>query len=337
MEIKDEKKATTILIADDDNSTRILLSNILNEYNVITAENGEDVFEKIRKGRCLPDLILLDVIMLTGINGYQVCMKLKKNPQTSNIPIIFLTIAGNIELEEHGLGIGADDYIVKPIEADRIKARVEKILEQKKQHELEIIKSQSELIFIFGNLVEDRSGETVNHVQRVGQYAVNLGIKAGLSAGEVRVLEIASPMHDIGKIYIPDAVLNKTAELTFKERKLIDTHTQKGFDLLKNSGGELLKAAAVISYQHHERWDGEGYPQGLKAEKIHIYGRIAAIVDAFDAMATWRCYRKAWDKDRIIKEFKKQSGKQFDPKLTELFLEHIDEFFRILKKYPDKN
>lgn len=199
----------------------------------------------------------------------------------------------------------------------------------------EIEQTQKEIIFTMGEIGESRSKETGNHVKRVAEYSKVLALKYGLSPTESELIKMASPMHDIGKVSIPDEVLKKPGKLTDEEFEIIKAHSQTGFDLLKNSNRQILKSAAIIAHQHHEKWNGKGYPQGLKGEEIHIYGRITAIADVFDALASDRCYKKAWELDRVINLFKEERGIQFDPRIVEVFLESLDEILALKEAYAD--
>ena len=199
----------------------------------------------------------------------------------------------------------------------------------------EIEQTQKEIIFIMGEIGESRSKETGNHVKRVAEYSKVLALNYGLSPIESELIKVASPMHDIGKVSIPDDVLKKPGKLTDEEFEIIKAHSQVGFDLLKNSNRQILKSAAIIAHQHHEKWNGTGYPQGLIGEEIHIYGRITAIADVFDALVSDRCYKKAWELDRVINLFKDERGIQFDPKIVEVFLDCLDEILALKEEYAD--
>ncbi|MBN2815873.1 MAG: PAS domain S-box protein [Campylobacterales bacterium] len=188
---------------------------------------------------------------------------------------------------------------------------------------------QKEIIFTMGEIAENRSAETGNHVKRVALYSKVFAKHYGLSEDEIDTLYQASPMHDIGKIAIPDAILNKPSHLTEVEMEIMKTHAQKGYDILKVSARPLFQAAAIIAYHHHEHWDGGGYPRGLIQKEIDIFGRITAIADVFDALGTKRCYKEAWSDDAVFAYLKEQSGRQFEPKLVDIFFEHLDEFLAI--------
>ena len=199
----------------------------------------------------------------------------------------------------------------------------------------EVKDTQKEVIFTMGAIGESRSKETGNHVKRVAEYSRLLAIYYGLPEKKAEILKQASPMHDIGKVAIPDSILKKPDILDEEQRKIMDTHATLGYEMLKHSKRELLQSAAIVAHEHHEKWDGSGYPRGLKGEEIHIYGRITALADVFDALGSDRCYKKAWEDEKIFDLFRKQSGKHFDPKLVEIFFEHVDEFLAIRDKLKD--
>jgi response regulator RpfG family c-di-GMP phosphodiesterase len=214
---------------------------------------------------------------------------------------------------------------------------VEAEIEKNSRLTNEIIVTQREVIATMGAIGETRSKETGDHVLRVGEYAKTLALMAGLSEQEAEELKMASPMHDIGKVGIEDAILNKPGKLTSKEFEVMKEHACLGYEMLNGSKQQLLQTAATIAYEHHERWDGTGYPRGLKGKDIHIYGRITAIVDVFDALGHDRVYKKAWPLESILDFIKKESGTHFDPFLVELFLDNINIFINIQEHYKSKN
>ena len=195
--------------------------------------------------------------------------------------------------------------------------------------------TQREVIYAMGEIGETRSKETGNHVKRVALYSRELALLYGLSSDEAEKLQMASPMHDIGKVGIPDAILNAPRKLTKDEFVIMKTHASLGYDMLKNSNKPILKAAAIVANEHHEKYDGSGYPNATAGEEIHIYGRITAIADVFDALGSERVYKKAWELERILELFKDESGKHFDPKLITLFLDNLDRFLVIRDRFKD--
>ena len=329
----------TVMIVDDSKTIikvlNSLLKNKVNEnLKIIECSSGEEALEKFKTEDINIDLILLDVVM-NGMDGYETCQNLKSNPETEDIAIMFLTSKNEEKDIIKGFEVGGVDYIFKPFREAEFIARVQmqlKLIEFKKQ-EFENI--QSEVLLKVGEIGESRSKETANHVKRVAEYSYVLAKLYGLSEREAKILSSASPMHDIGKVSTPDAILNKSSSLTSDEFKKMQEHTIAGYELFKNSKGEILKAASIVAYEHHEKFNGRGYPRGLKGEDIHIFGRMTALVDVFDALGSDRVYKKAWEDERIIKLFIEEKGEHFDPILVDLFLENISKFQKIRDKLND--
>lgn len=199
----------------------------------------------------------------------------------------------------------------------------------------EIELTQKEIIFTLAETGEMRSKETGNHVKRVSEFCRIIATKSGLDDNQIELLRNASPLHDIGKIAIPDAILLKAGALTDSDREIMKSHTTLGYEMLKHSERRLIKAAASIAYEHHEKWNGKGYPRGLRGNEISLFGRIAAIADVFDALACERVYKKAWPVQKIVTLFQEESGEQFDPDLVPVFLDNIDEMVDIKDKLKD--
>ena len=193
----------------------------------------------------------------------------------------------------------------------------------------EIEQTQKEIIYTLAEAGETRSKETGNHVKRVAEYSRILALAYGIDPHEAELIKLASPMHDIGKIGIPDAVLLKPGRLDHGEFEVMKTHASMGYEMFKHSKRPILRAAAIIAHQHHEKWDGSGYPQALTGEDIHIYGRITAVADVFDALGSERVYKKAWELDRILNLFKDERGRHFEPRLVDLFIEHLPELLKV--------
>ncbi|MCT7605839.1 HD domain-containing protein [Aliarcobacter butzleri] len=222
------------------------------------------------------------------------------------------------------------------LSVDEIETKVQEGLEEIKNLNQEIENTQKEVVFTMGAIGESRSKETGNHVKRVAEYSKLLALYYGLDEKEAELLKQASPMHDIGKVAIPDAILNKPGRFDENEREIMNTHAALGYEMLKHSNRPLLKMAAIVANEHHEKWDGTGYPKGKSGEDIHIYGRITALADVFDALGSDRVYKKAWDDERIFNLFKEERGKHFDPKLVDIFFEHLDEFLKIRETFKDR-
>ncbi|CAG1770468.1 putative cyclic di-GMP phosphodiesterase [uncultured bacterium] len=336
-----------ILIVDDTFANLQLLANMLKGegYKVRPASSGAMALQAVAKKH--PDLILLDIKM-PEMDGYEVCTALKSNPETKGIPVLFISALSDVPDKIKAFNVGGLDYINKPFQFDEVKARVSTHLKLKAYQDRmeeqiaegikeinalnqEIITTQSELIFTLGEICETRSHETGLHVKRVAEYSCLLAELYGCKDAEL--IRQASPMHDIGKVAIPDHILNKPGALTPEEWEVMKTHSQLGYEMLSVSQRPLLQMAATIAHEHHEKWDGSGYPRGLKGEEIHIAGRVSAIADVFDALGSERCYKQCWVLDKILAHFEQQKGKHFDPTLVELFFKHLDQFMVIREKY----
>jgi len=341
-----------ILIVDDIVENIQVAMNILREdsYNFSFAQNGEEALKLIDKHDF--DLILLD-IMMPGIDGYEVCRRIKKQPSLQDLPIVFLTAKADIDSISKGFEVGGVDYIVKPFHSVELLARVKthlnlykakKILKannlslqtklQVEQQRMlsELEENQKSMIFVLTELVESVSDETGKHIRRVAEYSRLLAhYHEAITEEDADVIYHASPMHDIGKMSIPDEILHKNGRLTEEEFEIVKTHTTKAHEYLKIVDRKFMKAADVIAHQHHEKWNGKGYPQGLKGEEIHIYGRIVALADVFDALTHKRVYKDEWSVDKAVAYIKDHSGTQFDPYIVDIFEEHIDEFISISK------
>jgi HD-GYP domain-containing protein (c-di-GMP phosphodiesterase class II) len=217
---------------------------------------------------------------------------------------------------------------------DMSKSIKEGIAEIESLHD-EITNTQKEIIYTMGEIAETRSKETGNHVKRVAEYSYLLAINCGLSKEEASILKLASPMHDIGKVGIPDNILNKPGKLTHEEFDVMKTHAQLGFEMLRHSKKPILQAAAIVSREHHEKYNGTGYPRGLKENEIHIFARITSVADVFDALGSDRVYKKAWEDEKIFNLFKEEKGKHFDPIIIDLFFENIEEIYKIRNMFKD--
>jgi len=337
-------KIFKILVVDDTSRNIQLVGSVLQNqgYGVAFATSGEKALSAVQDYEY--DLILLDV-MMPGLNGYQTCKRIKKLPNGEHTPIIFLTAKTDEESIILGFDSGGIDYVTKPFNKRELLARVETHLKlkdyennlEKKVNFLteEIEATQREVVFTMGAIGETRSKETGNHVKRVAQYCYVFAINYGLSETEANLLREASPMHDIGKVGIPDSILNKPGKLDAEEWEIMKTHAEIGYDMLKFSKRPILQAAASVALSHHEKFDGSGYPKGLVGQDIPIYGRILAICDVFDALGSDRCYKSAWNDKDIWTLIREQSGKHFDPELVDIFFKNIDQFTSIRDELHD--
>jgi len=339
-----------ILIVDDITDNIQVAMNILREqnYQFSFASNGKEALQLVSQHRF--DLILLDV-MMPGIDGFAVCKQIKSEPAFTEIPIIFLTARTDIDSIAKGFKIGAVDYITKPFHAEELIARVTNHLElyaskqllkfnnlslatkvenKEKRIAEEIYQFQTDMVTVLTALMEATSDETGKHIRRVAKFSRLLAYyHPEVTDEDAEVIFYAAPMHDIGKIALPNGILSKPSRLTEEEFLTMQTHTTKAHEFLKHSDRIIMKAADIIALQHHEKWNGKGYPNGLKGKDIHLYGRIVAIADVFDALTHKREYKDVWTVEESVNYIKERRGKQFDPELVNIFVEHLDEFIAI--------
>jgi len=342
-----DKYCADILIVDDTLENLQLLASILKEvgYKVRPASSGKQAIAAIEHRQ--PDLILLDIKM-PEMDGYEVCRLLKSRPETKAIPIIFISALTDLEDKLKAFQVGGLDYISKPFQFEEVKARVWTHLQLKSyQDEMEVkvaegvqnvkllteevIETQREIIFTMGEICETRSHETGMHINRVAEYCYLLANLAG--SEDAWQIKQASPMHDIGKMAISDAILHKPGKLNEEEWKVMRTHAAVGYKMLSVSQRPLLQMAATIAHEHHEKWDGTGYPRGLKGTEISFAGRVTALADVFDALNHKRCYKEAWPIDKVFALLKEQRGKHFDPDLIDLLFASKEEFLKIHEQY----
>jgi putative two-component system response regulator len=339
-----------ILLVDDAKSNVDVLLNALKDtYKLGVSLNGEDAVRFVRQK--MPDLILLDIIM-PGTDGFEVCRRLKNDPLTQDIPIIFITAMDDLNHKTKGFDSGAVDYITKPFDITEVKARVRTHLtlkliqealknqntileEMVRERTLELRKAQIEVINRLGKAAEYRDQHTGTHITRMSKYCRLMGKALGLPREEYDRLDLASTMHDVGKIGISDNILLKPGRLDGNEWDSMRTHTQIGEKLLSGGSSQLLEVARIIAMTHHEKWDGTGYHQQLKGKEIPLVGRITCICDVFDALVSRRPYKDPWPVEQAFEEIKKGSGIFFDPDLVTLFLSLEPEIREIIKANQD--
>lgn len=306
----------TILIVDDEPANLAILRQVLSpEYPLAFARSGTEALKVAAKHR--PALILLDVLM-PGMDGYTVCRKLKENADTANIPVIFVTGLSEVGDETTGFEAGAVDYIVKPISPPTVRARIRTHLSLVSATQLE--QSYHDAINMLGEAGEYKDSDTGLHIWRMAAYSHVLAAAAGWNGMACEQIELAAPMHDVGKIGIPDAILCKPAKLDAAEWEVMQTHTTIGYRILSRSAAPVMQMAATIAHCHHERWDGSGYPRRLAGEDIPEVARIVAIADVFDALTMNRPYKEAWPIERVMENMTTGAGTHFDPRLMDLFM-----------------
>ncbi len=305
----------TILIADDEPLNLDAMRNVLGEeYRLVFARNGIEAVASAQKH--LPLLILLDIEM-PEMDGYAACRQLKEQSKTAHIPVIFVTSLAEIGNEALGFECGAVDYIVKPISPSIVRARVKTHLSLIRSTRLE--QSYRDSIFMLGTAGHYNDTDTGVHIWRMAAFAKELAATVGWSPDVCGTLELAAPMHDTGKIGIPESILRKPAKLDEAEWVVMRKHTTIGHAILSKSDAPVFQLAADVALRHHEKWDGSGYPDGLVGEAIPESARIVALADVFDALTMRRPYKEPWPIERVMATIQEGSGKHFEPRLVEAF------------------
>jgi putative two-component system response regulator len=355
----------TLLVIDDSPDSLALISGLLKDHYRVKVANSGATGLQIALGEPAPDVILLDV-MMDGTDGFEVCRQLKANPATQAIPVIFLTGRTEEPDEELGLGLGAADYIAKPVSPPILMARVATQLQLKASSDFlrskadflenevtrrteELVAAQDTTILAMAMLAETRDLDTGNHIRRTQNYVKTLAghlrghprFAAQLDAHAIAMLFKSAPLHDIGKVGIPDRILLKPGRLTPAEFEIMKTHTTIGYDAIvqaeKATGGpvEYLRVAKEIALSHQEKWDGSGYPQGLAGDAIPLSARLMALADVYDALISTRVYKPGMSHSQAAQVIFQGRGAHFDPDMVDAFIEIQDEFVAIAARFAD--
>lgn len=322
---------TLLLVDDEPTNLQVLRAVLSDQYRLLFARDGDRALHLARAET--PDLILLDV-MMPGLTGYDVCKALKRNGATSRIPVIFVTALSDADDEARGFGLGAVDYITKPVSAPVVRARVKNHLSLVRVDEL--VATRLAIVQRLGRAAEYKDNETGLHVIRMSYYSRLIAISAGLSKAWAETLLNASPMHDVGKIGIPDAILQKPGKLDAEEWATMQRHAEIGAEIIGEDGSALLDMAREVALCHHEKWDGNGYPRGLAGEDIPLAARIVAIADVFDALTSVRPYKPAWTVEQAVHLIREQAGRHFDPALVEAFFRCLPEILQLRDRWHDQ-
>lgn len=327
-----------ILVVDDEPLNRELVKVALSKegYIVLQAENGEDALLKLQETKV--DVILMDV-MMPIMNGFEATRKIKEDKNLQNIPLIMLTALTDKNSLKESLAIGVNEFLSKPFELQELKIRIKNMLIIKRYQdgleemvaartrELELAlaalkESERDVIATLVKASEFKDTDTSEHIERMSLYAHFLADKLGLGERDKELMLNAAPMHDVGKIGVPDSILLKPAKLTTEEFETMKGHCRMGFEILSVRENDILRAGREIALSHHEKWDGSGYPNALAKEQIPLFGRIVAIADVFDALSSKRPYKEPFSDDECFRIIKEGRGSHFDPTLVDLFLEH---------------
>ncbi|MDH0447091.1 HD domain-containing phosphohydrolase [Shewanella sp. GD04112] len=336
-------KPILLVVDDTPDNIQIIHGILSDQYTIRAATSGEKAL-KLASTHPLPELILLDV-MMPEMDGFETCRRLKRDPVTSKIPVVFVTAKTDTIDEQTGFELGAVDYISKPISPAVLKVRTQthlalsnqarqlEALVQQRTQELE--STRHKIIQKLGLAAEYRDNETGLHISRMSHYGRILAEQVCDSQAWCEMYFTALPMHDIGKIGIPDSILSKPGKLTDDERQQMQQHTSFGAQILDDENDPLLSLAQEIALYHHERWDGTGYPHRLAGEQIPLSARIAAIADVFDALTSDRPYKVAWSTQKAFDYIEENAGTQFDPKLTRAFIECKAQVLEVQQRFAE--
>ena len=320
-----------LLLVDDEPTNLQVLRHILQaDYRLLFATDGERALQVAREQR--PDLVLLD-IMMPHMDGYAVCCALKADAATASIPVIFITALNDSQDETAGFDVGGVDYLTKPVSPPVVRARVRTHLSLVRMDELR--ETRLQIVQRLGRAAEYKDNETGMHVIRMSHFSKLLALAAGHSPAWAEDLLNAAPMHDVGKIGIPDAVLRKPGPLDADEWATMRRHPEIGAEIIGEHPSGVLQLAREIALAHHEKWDGSGYPRGLAGEAIPLSARIVAIADVFDALTTRRPYKEPWPVQEAMNHIAAQAGKHFDPALVALFAPLLPQLLEIRARWAE--
>ncbi len=346
-----------ILIVDDAPENIRILGELLREkYTIMFARNGEDALRLAHEDP-QPDIILLDVVM-PGMDGYEVCQALKEDQATSNIPVLFITAQNNEKEESRGLSMGGVDYVSKPFRASLVQTRVDNQLELKKHRDRldELVRERTKELYLtqeatiesMASLAEWRDPETGLHIRRTQKFVKLLAeymakdekFADQLDPKTIEMLYLSAPLHDVGKVCIPDSILQKPGRLTEEEFEIMKEHTVRGKTVLSSTDTKLgsdsfLRIARLVAHSHHERWDGKGYPEGLAGDAIPLCARLMSVADVYDALTSKRVYKPPMSHEKAKSIMVEGRGTQFDPDAIDAFLALENEFVEVAEKYAD--
>ena len=327
----DDDNRPRLLVVDDEPTNLQVLRHVLQaDYRLLFAMDGERALAIARQQR--PDLVLLDV-MMPRLDGYAVCSALKADAATAPIPVIFVTALTDSQDEARGFDAGGVDYITKPVSAAVVRARVRTHLSLVRLDELQ--ETRLQIVQRLGRAAEYKDNETGMHVIRMSHYARLLALAAGCAAAWADDLLNAAPMHDVGKIGIPDAILQKPGKLTPDEWAVMRRHPAIGAEIIGEHPSRVLRLARSVALGHHEKWDGSGYPAGLAGDAIPLEARIVALADVFDALTSERPYKKAWAPEDAMAHIQAESGRHFDPVLVACFVPLLAQLLQVRQRWAD--
>jgi two-component system response regulator RpfG len=344
---------STVLIVDDQFTSRKILAELVqkieNGLDIVTFVNPLEALEWSREAQA--DLVITDYKM-PELDGVEFTRRFRSTPHGADIPLVVITVVEDRNIRYQALEAGATDFLTKPIDHYEVQARCRNLLTLRRQQRIikdrakwleqqvalataEIRTREHETLLRLAKAGEYRDVDTGNHVLRMAKYSRLIADQLGLLPQESEVIEQAAPMHDIGKIGIPDSILLKRGRLTDREREVMKAHTRMGYEILKGSPSKYLQMGAIIALNHHERYDGSGYPQGLAGDRIPLAARVVAVADVYDALTTVRPYKPAWSSEDAMDYLTTQVGRHFDPRCVEAFLSDHRRVFEVQRQLPD--
>jgi response regulator RpfG family c-di-GMP phosphodiesterase len=325
-----------IALVVDDNPTNLMLLKHrlvkLDDCEVVTMDSAVEALEWCKTN--VPDLILTDY-MMPEIDGLEFIRLLRLNDEMREIPVVVVTTADVKEIRQKALELGAIDFLTKPVDGHELMARARNLLALRKSQLTLHDRAAEELVMRLSKAAEFRDPETGTHIERMARFSGLIARRLGMSPDDAERLELAAPMHDVGKVGIPDMILLKPDRLTPAEFTIMKQHADLGWEILKNSPSRLVRLAAEIALSHHEKFDGSGYPTGLSGESIPLAGRIVAVADVYDALTSARPYKQPWPVERATEFLREQSGKHFDPACVDAFLDEMNDVLRIMAEFQD--
>ncbi len=344
---------STVLIIDDQSISRMILEELVRSIESgIMVESFQDPVQALEWAKNhSPDLILSDYKM-PSMDGVEFTQWIRQIPNCADMPIVIITCVDDKAVRYRALEAGATDFLTKPVDHNECKARCRNLLTMQRQQRIikdrarwlereveettqKLVLRERETLWRLAKAGEYRDEDTGNHVYRMAKYSLTIAKTLGLDDEECDIIEHAAPMHDIGKIGIPDDILRKRGRLTAEEWAIMQRHTTIGYEILRDSPSFYLQAGAVIAYAHHEKYSGEGYPQGLAGNAIPLTARIVAVADVYDALVSERPYKDPWPMEKAVEYLSEQRGKHFDPDCVDAFLAQLDQIIRIQEIFTD--
>jgi two-component system response regulator RpfG len=343
----------TVMVLDDQSTGRLVLAEVIKsidkKINIMMFSDATEAIEYARNATV--DLVLTDYKM-PGVDGIEMIRQLRRLYSYQQLPIVMTTVVSNREVLYRAFEAGASDYLIRPVDPTECRVRCQNLLNLRQQYvanskharmleeRVEEVKRdlrvrEMDTLFRLAGAADRRDAVTGAHLKRMARYSALIARSIGLTEEQAEEIELAAPMHDIGKIGIPDSIMQKRGQLTAEEVAIMKNHPQIGYEILKGSPSRFLQAAAIIAYCHHEKFDGTGYPLGLKGDDIPLEARVVALADVFDALTSKRPYKPAWGWDAAVNHLVEQKGRHFDPELVDVFLKNIDEARAIHRSLAD--